>query len=119
MMIDVRPAEEPVERLLDHDLGRAVDVRRRLVEDQDPRVGQERPAIEISWRSPAESPGAALPDDVVEAVVEPAATRSTPTAAAVASTSSSDASGFAKRMLSAIVPLKRNGSWSTTPSWRR
>ncbi len=32
--------EQPVERALDQDLGRPVDVRGRLVEDQDARVGE-------------------------------------------------------------------------------
>src|SRR3954447_5550067 len=36
-------AQEPVERALDQQLGRPVDVRGRLVEDQDPRVGEQRP----------------------------------------------------------------------------
>jgi hypothetical protein len=40
---DRRPAvEQPVERGLDQDLGRTIDVRRRLVEDEDARIGQER-----------------------------------------------------------------------------
>src|SRR5947207_10557401 len=33
------PVQEPVEGALDHDLGGPVDVRRRLVEDQDARIG--------------------------------------------------------------------------------
>ena len=39
---DRRPSvQQPVERALDQDLGGAVDVRRRLVEDQDARVGEQ------------------------------------------------------------------------------
>ena len=34
--------QQPVERLLDQDLGRPVDVRRRLVEDEDARIGEQR-----------------------------------------------------------------------------
>ena len=37
------PGEQPLEPLLDHPLGAHVDVRRRLVEDQDPRLGEQRP----------------------------------------------------------------------------
>jgi hypothetical protein len=36
------PAQKPVEGLLDQDLRRTVDVRGRLVENQDARVCQER-----------------------------------------------------------------------------
>ncbi len=42
-----------------------------------------------------------------------------PTVRTASSTSSSEASGRAKAMLSRMVPAKRNGSWGTTPSWRR
>jgi hypothetical protein len=42
-----------------------------------------------------------------------------PTVRTASSTSSSVASGRAKAMLSRMVPAKRNGSWGTTPSWRR
>jgi hypothetical protein len=34
-------AQQPVERTLDENLRRAVDVRRRLVEDENARVGEE------------------------------------------------------------------------------
>ena len=37
------PGEQPPEPLLDPRLGVDVDVRRRLVEDQDPRVGDRGP----------------------------------------------------------------------------
>ena len=78
-------------------------------------------AIEISCRSPAERPDAALANRVLEAAVEPRRDdRSTPIARGhVSSTSASVASGRANRMLSAMVPENRNGSCSTTPSWRR
>jgi hypothetical protein len=35
-------AEQPVERALDENLRRAVDVRGRLVEDENARIGEER-----------------------------------------------------------------------------
>ena len=75
--------------------------------------------IEISCRSPAESPAPPSRTAWSRPPLSRAATRSTPTAAAAASTSSSVASGFAKRMFDAIVPLNRNGSWRTTPICRR
>src|SRR6476661_4673742 len=34
--------QQPIERLLDQDLGRTIDVRRGLVEDEDARVGEQR-----------------------------------------------------------------------------
>jgi hypothetical protein len=49
-------AQQPVERALDQDLRRPVDVRRRLVEDQDRGSASSARAIEISWRSPADRP---------------------------------------------------------------
>ena len=66
MMIDVRPAQQRVERLLDQDLARAVDVRGRLVEDQDARVGEQRARDRDQLALAGGEPGAALADDVVE-----------------------------------------------------
>ena len=43
MTIAVRPASSRSSACLDHPLGAHVDVRRRLVEDQDPRLGEQRP----------------------------------------------------------------------------
>ena len=77
-------------------------------------------AIEISWRSPAESPDAALAHLVLEpadAAGRPAGRRrSRPRSRARPRRSPRAAP---KRMLSAIVPENRKGSCSTTPSWRR
>ena len=42
MMNAVRAVQEPAERLLDLPLRADVDRARRLVEDQDPRVGEQR-----------------------------------------------------------------------------
>ena len=71
MMIEVRPLQEPVERLLDQHLGRAVDVRGGLVEDEDPRVGEQcardRDQLPLAGREAC----AALAHLVVEASREP------------------------------------------------
>ena len=49
----VRPRRRGVHRLLDQHLGAGVDRARRLVEDQDRRVGEERPRDRSSCFSPA------------------------------------------------------------------
>ena len=41
--IDVRPCKQPAQRALDPALGVQVDVRGRLVEHEDARVGDQRP----------------------------------------------------------------------------
>ena len=71
MMIDVRPLQEPVERLLDQHLGRAVDVRRRLVEDEDARVGEQRARDRDQLPLAGRQAGAALAHRVLEAAREP------------------------------------------------
>ena len=49
-------AQQPVERLLDQDLRRPVDVRGRLVEDQDARIGEQgardRDQLALAGREP-------------------------------------------------------------------
>ena len=70
-MIEVRPLQEPVERLLDQHLGRAVDVRGGLVEDEDPRVGEQRPRDRDQLPLAGRQAGAALAHRVVEAAREP------------------------------------------------
>jgi len=59
-------AQEPVECALDQDLGGAVDVRRRLVEDQDPRVREERTGDRDQLALARREPGAALAHRVQE-----------------------------------------------------
>ena len=69
---DRRPAfEQPVERLLDQHLGRAVDVRGRLVEDEDPRVGEQRPRDRDQLALAGRQARAALAHRVVEAARQP------------------------------------------------
>ena len=53
MMNAVRPGEERRSAALDLALGADVDARRRLVEDEDARVGEAR-AKATSWRWPSE-----------------------------------------------------------------
>ena len=64
-------AQQPVERALDQQLGRAVDVRRRLVEDQDPRVGEERAGDRDQLALAGREAAAALAHRVAEALGEP------------------------------------------------
>ena len=71
MMIDVRPRQQPVESALDQDLAGAVDVRSRLVEDEDARVGEERARDRDQLALAGGKPGTALAHDVVEPVLEP------------------------------------------------
>jgi len=52
--------QQPVECTLDQDLGGAVDVRRRLVEDQDARVRKQRPRDRDQLAFPGGQAGAAL-----------------------------------------------------------
>ena len=67
-----RPAaQQRVERLLDQDLAGAVDVRRRLVEDQDAWIGEQRARDRDQLPLAGREPDAALADDVVETAVEP------------------------------------------------
>ena len=70
MITDVRPAEQRVERLLDQDLAGSVDVRGRLVENEDARVGEQRPRDRDQLPFAGGEPRAALADDVVEPAVE-------------------------------------------------
>src|SRR4051812_13773717 len=63
--------EKPVERALDQDLRRPVNVGGRLVEDQDPRVGEQRAGDRDQLALARGEPGAALAHLVVEAVLEP------------------------------------------------
>ena len=114
------PVQQPVERALDQHLGRPVDVRRRLVEDEDARVGEQRAGDRDQLALAGREARAAL----AHRVVEPAGDAGGDPVDADGrrrgrAPPSSVASGLPKRMFDAIVPLKRNGSWSTTPSWRR
>src|SRR6185312_2070638 len=63
--------QEPVERALDHDLGRPVDVRGRLVQDQDARVGEQRAGDRDQLALARGEAGAALAHLVLEAAVQP------------------------------------------------
>ena len=64
------PVEEAVERALDQDLRRPVDVRGRLVEDQDARVGEQGARDRDQLALPGREPGASLAHVVVEAALE-------------------------------------------------
>ena len=64
------PVQQAVERLLDQHLGRPVDVRGRLVEDQDARVGEQRAADRDQLALARGEAGAALAHGVLEALRE-------------------------------------------------
>ena len=66
--IVVRPCGESVERLLDEPLGLRVERARRLVEDEDRRVAQDRPRDRHPLLLAAREAVAALADDGVVAV---------------------------------------------------
>jgi hypothetical protein len=84
-----------------------VDRRRRLVEDQDPRIGEQgsRKATSCLW--PSESAFRA-PGGSSVAVLERHDELFAPTACAAAATSAGLASGEPKAMLSRTVPANRN-----------
>ena len=69
------PVQEPVERALDQQLGRAVDVRGRLVEDEDPWVGQQRPSDRDQLPLSRRKAAATLSDRMLEAGWEAARDR--------------------------------------------
>ena len=92
----VRPVERGDERLLDGGLGLGVEVGGRLVEDDDPRLGQQQPGDRQALALAAGQAVAALADDGVEAVGERRA-RASPSRAcsSAAHSSASVASGAA------------------------
>ena len=114
------PLEHGVERPLDPRLGLQVEVRGRLVEHEHPGLGQERPGegeqLALA-RADSDEPRSWMTWS------SPSGWRSTrspsPTASTAAHSSSSVASGAAKARLSRMEPANRNGSWGTTPIWRR
>ncbi len=119
MMNAVRPCSSAPQRALDRPLGADVDRARRLVEDQDARVGEERPRERDELALPEREARAALAELRLVAVLEPSTNSSAPTARAAATTSSRVASGRPNAMFSPTVPAKRNPSCGTMPSWRR
>ena len=68
MISDVRPREQAVERALDQHLRRPVDVRGRLVENQDARVGEQRARDRDELALARGEAGAALAHDVLKPV---------------------------------------------------
>ena len=70
MMNAVRPARSVASAVLDAALGPDVDARRRLVEDQDARVGEERPGERDELALAEREAGAALGDLGLVAVLE-------------------------------------------------
>ena len=111
--------EQALQPALDHPLGADVDGRRRLVEDQDARIGEQRPREGDELPLPEREPEAPLAELGVVAVLELADPGVGADGAAASSTSARVASGRANAMFSATVPAKRNPSCGTTPSWRR
>ena len=111
-------SQDRAQRPLHQALARDVQRRRRLVEDQHGRIGEERPANATSCRCPADRRRRACRrrcrsrraggDELVGA-----------DGRAAASTSASVASGRPNRMLSATVPANRKFSWVTMTTARR
>ena len=67
-MIVVRPDLQSIERLLDQPLGLVVERARRLVEQQDRRILEDRPGDRHALALPARQAHAAVADDRVVAV---------------------------------------------------
>ena len=66
----VRPAAERLQAVLDQRLALAVEARRRLVEDQNPRIGEDGAGDRHALPLPARQLDPALPDDRVVLLVE-------------------------------------------------
>ena len=89
-------------------LGRLVQARGRLVEQQDRRPADERPRdARPAGAARSRGPRRARPGPAT------AATSPSPTAASAAATASSSASGAPSRTLSATVPANRYGACGT------
>ena len=96
-----------------------VDVGGRLVEHEDPRVGDERAGEGDQLALAGRQLHAALADLGVVAVLSAAMKSSAPTARAASRISASVASGRPKAMFSRTVPLNRKPSWGTIPICER
>ena len=66
----VRPWRSDLQAVLDQRLALAVEARRRFVEDQDARVGEDRARDRDALALAARQPHAALADDRVVALLE-------------------------------------------------
>ena len=112
--------QEAAERALDLALGADVDRARRLVEDQDPRVGEQRARERDELALAEREPRAALAELRLVAVLEPL-----DELVGADGPRGGDRSprgsrpGRPKAMFSATVPAKRKPSCGTIPSWRR
>ena len=120
MTIAVRPGEQPLQAPLDRLLGAHVDVGGRLVEDQDPRLGQQRAGEGDELALAGRELDAALADLGLDPFRQRRdelgrADRRGPRPRSPRAL----ASGRPKAMFSRTLPEKRNPSWGTIPSWRR
>ena len=116
----VRPASRRSQPALDPPLGADVDRRRRLVEDEDARVREQRAGEGDELALAEREPEPALAELRVVAVRE--LVHELVRADGVAPPPRSPrrvASGRPNAMFSAIVPAKRKPSCGTMPSWRR
>ena len=112
--------EQPAQAGLDAALGVQVDVRRRLVEDEDPRVGDERAGERDELALAGRELRAALADLRVVAVLERLDERPPRRRRARRrGPRRRSRPGRPKAMFSPIVPLNRKPSCGTMPSWRR
>ena len=119
MTIAVRPGEQALEALLDHLLGAHVDVRGRLVEDQDARLGEQRPGEGDQLALAGGELDAALAD----LGLDPVGQRGDELGRADRGGRRLDLlqrspPGRPKAMFSRTLPEKRKPSCGTIPSWR-
>ncbi len=120
MMNAVRPCSSRRSAALDLPLGADVDRARRLVEDQDARVGEQRARERDELALAEREPRAALAELRVVAVLEPRDELVRADGARPRRRSPRGvASGRPKAMFSRTVPAKRKPSCGTMPSWRR
>ena len=112
---DVRPVSAVSQRVLDRGLRLAVEVRGRLVEDDDARPLEQHPGDRQPLLLAARHPVAAVADHGVEAFGE---RRHEPRSGRPPSRSTSSpsvASGRARARLARMVSWNRCASWLTTP----
>ena len=111
--------DHALQRRANANFGFGIDARGRFVEDQDPRIVRQRAGEIDELLLAGGKTVAPLAQRLVESPGSDGMKSPTLTSSAAPSMRSSVIQSVPRRILSAIVPLKRNGSCSTTPKCRR
>ena len=112
------PGQQPLEAPLDRLLGAHVDVGGGLVEDQDPRLGEQGAGEGDELALAGRELDAALADLGLDAVREGGDELGRPDRADRLLDLLEAGLGRPKATFSRTLPEKRNPSWGTIPSWR-